>query len=313
MAVRFSIVVPTYNRARLITKAIDTVLAQTFVDWELIIVDDGSTDNTKEVVEKYLGQDQRIKYIYQKNAERCAARNNGIENSLGEYICFLDSDDYFLPERLTLLDAAINNLGNPVSMFYTGMLFDNGKTLYKKGELKNTFNNVFDFLIHAGIGTPQACVHREILEKEKFNLQFHVSEDKELWIRIARNFPIQFLENQATVVATEHDNRTVGDFVPSGYENHILTSKYIFKNFGSLFSSDNIRKVHLHDSYMGLARSYWRNEQTMKMLFAILNAGYYSMFRSLKQMFYLMATGFILFKPFLFFYRIAKGGKNETV
>lgn len=306
MAVRFSIVVPTYNRAGLITKAIDTVLSQTFSNWQLVIIDDGSTDNTKEVVAEYASKDERIKYIYQKNAERCAARNNGIKNSTGEYICFLDSDDYFFPNRLALLDAAISKMQNPVGMFYTGILFDNGKAFRSKTGSRNTCDNIFDFLLGASIGTPQACVHRTIFVHEMFNPKFHVGEDRELWIRIAQNFPIQFLENQLTVVATEHEDRTVGDANTSGYENHILTAKHIVKNFGHLFSSPTIGKRHLHDGYMGLARSYAHNHQNKEMLFAILNACSYSFLRSFKQKMFLIATNFTLFKPILLLYKMVK-------
>src|SRR5690554_3168461 len=92
----FSIVIPTFNRASYITKAIESVINQTINDWELIIIDDGSSDNTFEVIKPYL-LDQRIKYQYQINQERSIARNNAVKISLGEYICFLDSDDYYLP------------------------------------------------------------------------------------------------------------------------------------------------------------------------------------------------------------------------
>ena len=87
---KFSIIIPTYNRAAFLPKAIESVLAQTYTDWELIVVDDGSTDNTREVVAQY--NDERIIYIYQENAERSAARNNGISQAKGDFICFMDSD-----------------------------------------------------------------------------------------------------------------------------------------------------------------------------------------------------------------------------
>lgn len=88
----FSVIIPTYNRASMLPKAIESVLAQTYPNWELIIVDDGSTDNTKELVANFIEKDGRIKYIYQENAERSAARNNGIKNAKGEYICFLEQN-----------------------------------------------------------------------------------------------------------------------------------------------------------------------------------------------------------------------------
>ena len=94
----FSIIIPTYNRANLIGKAIDSVLAQTYHNWELIIIDDGSTDNTRDVVRSY--NDNRIKYFYQENRGRSAARNYGIDISKGDYISFLDDDDYYLENFL---------------------------------------------------------------------------------------------------------------------------------------------------------------------------------------------------------------------
>ena len=100
----FSIIIPTYNRAHVIMRPIDSVLRQTFEDWELIIVDDGSTDDTKSIIESY--HDNRIRYVWQENQERSAARNHGIALAKGEWICFLDSDDDYYPNHLA------NHLGN---------------------------------------------------------------------------------------------------------------------------------------------------------------------------------------------------------
>ena len=91
----FSIILPTYNRADFLPKTIESVISQSFTSWELIIIDDGSTDNTKILVEKYQKSQNQIRYIYQKNSERSAARNNGIKNSNGQWICFIDSDDMY--------------------------------------------------------------------------------------------------------------------------------------------------------------------------------------------------------------------------
>ena len=102
----FSIIVPTYNRAQNIKGAIESVLLQTYTSWELIIIDDGSTDHTKEVISKFT--DTRINYIYQKNQERSCARNNGIKVAKGQYICFLDSDDFYLANHLQSFLTHIN-------------------------------------------------------------------------------------------------------------------------------------------------------------------------------------------------------------
>ena len=91
----FTIIIPSFNRAHSINKTITSVLEQSFQDWELIIVDDGSTDNTKEILTPILA-DKRVKYIYQDNAGVCAARNKGALMASGEYLVFLDSDDTVL-------------------------------------------------------------------------------------------------------------------------------------------------------------------------------------------------------------------------
>ena len=95
----FSIILPTYNRDKFISSAIISVIKQHFTKWELIIIDDGSTDKTKDIVLSY--DDDRIFYYYQENQERSIARNNGISHAKGDWICFLDSDDAFKENHLS--------------------------------------------------------------------------------------------------------------------------------------------------------------------------------------------------------------------
>lgn len=101
---RVSVIIPTYNRAEYVTQAIDSVLAQTYTDYEIIVVDDGSADNTKEVLLPYM---DRIRYIYQENAGVSAARNTGIKAAKGDWITFLDSDDEWLPGKLAVQIRAV--------------------------------------------------------------------------------------------------------------------------------------------------------------------------------------------------------------
>lgn len=97
MSIKVSVIIPTYNRAEFISDAIESVLNQTFEDYEIIIVDDGSTDNTKQIVQSYTS---KVKYYYQEQSGVSSARNYGIKAATGEYIAFLDSDDQFLPQKL---------------------------------------------------------------------------------------------------------------------------------------------------------------------------------------------------------------------
>jgi len=95
-----SVIVPTYNYARYIQETLDSLRAQTFEDWECIVVDDGSTDDTATTVARYAAGDARIAYVWQENAKQAAARNNGIRQARGKYIQFLDADDLLESEKL---------------------------------------------------------------------------------------------------------------------------------------------------------------------------------------------------------------------
>ncbi len=97
---KVSIITPTFDRAAYLCAAIDSVLSQTFGDFELIVVDDGSTDDTRAVVERYQADDSRIRYFWQSNQGQSVARNRGIEEAEGEFICFLDSDNAWRPHKL---------------------------------------------------------------------------------------------------------------------------------------------------------------------------------------------------------------------
>ncbi len=105
-----SVVLPTYNREKTILSSIESVLSQSFKDIELIVVDDGSTDRTRELVESI--DDSRIEYVYQNNAGACVARNTGIKLSKGDYIAFQDSDDFWYPEKLAKQIEAFHNQQN---------------------------------------------------------------------------------------------------------------------------------------------------------------------------------------------------------
>lgn len=223
---KFSIVIPTYNRAAFLPMAIDSVLSQTYGEWELIIVDDGSTDNTKDVVSQY--GDSRITYIYQENAERSAARNNGIMHAIGEYVCFLDSDNFMKPDRLEKLSAFIAK-ENECACYYTDIEYnDIAKGIVKiKNGKEYPFPMDVDLLIQDIIATPQLCCATEILRKHQFNPALSIGEDMELLFRITAEYPLIYIPNQATVVEVEHEGRSVAVHSKSS-EKQLETLKIMF-------------------------------------------------------------------------------------
>jgi glycosyltransferase involved in cell wall biosynthesis len=117
---RVSIIIPTFNRAAHISKAIESAIAQTYIDHEIIVIDDGSIDHTCQVVETFT--DPRVRYFYQENRGLSAARNAGVQHALGEYIAFLDDDDFFLPEKLALQVPELDNQAEDVALIASGYL-----------------------------------------------------------------------------------------------------------------------------------------------------------------------------------------------
>lgn len=184
----FSIIVPTYNRAYLIEKTILSVIRQGFIDWELIIIDDGSTDNTNELVRKFT--DSRIIYNWQKNTERSIARNNGINMAKGKYVCFLDSDDQWRDNHLQVLYNAIQKSNNAIALFFTGMTWN--FTDRKQDVLFDTpeGKNLVEYVITNQIAPSTCCIQSTILQSFKFNPSLTINEDVELFARIAARYPI---------------------------------------------------------------------------------------------------------------------------
>lgn len=206
---RFSIIIPTYNRAAFLPKAIGSVLAQSFSDWELIIVDDGSTDNTKDVVAQY--SDSRITYIFQQNAERSAARNKGIAHSVGEYVLFLDSDDYYLSNFLADLNLEIRKNNNkPCLYFHNALIESNGKQRQFAEPLPNGEKNILKFLFDnfRVIGVCQAATARCFFAENMFDTRFSLWEDTHLFFRLLAQYPYRQLNAQG-YVAVQHEQSTV--------------------------------------------------------------------------------------------------------
>jgi glycosyltransferase involved in cell wall biosynthesis len=200
----FSIILPTYNRASFLSRSIGSVLRQDFQDWELLIIDDGSTDHTKEIVNSF--NDQRIKYIYQENSERSAARNNGIKLATGEWICFLDSDDEYLQDHLKIFHEEIESNDTP-KMLVTGNLIRKNGMEYKHRML-DCNKNILEEIAAKFILMNSVCVHRDLLEENLFDAKFRIWEDTHLWLRIAAQYPVYQME-EYTVIQHVHNDGTV--------------------------------------------------------------------------------------------------------
>ena len=201
-----TIVIPTFNRAHLITKTLDSIKNQTFKDFEVLIIDDGSTDNTFEIIQPYLND--QFQYFKKENAERAAARNFGTLKAIGEYICWFDSDDSMYSDHLNEAEKLIKNHNKPSLIALPFEIKDNNGITLKKFYYKQPIN---DRLYK---GNPFACnpvfVKRTIALKNPFNelRKLSGSEDYELWLRLGAEY--QFVcGSKITSALIQHDERSV--------------------------------------------------------------------------------------------------------
>lgn len=204
-----SIIIPTYNRADLITRTLDSVVNQTFIDFEVLIIDDGSTDSTESVIEAIT--DPRFSYYKKINEERGKARNYGIERAKGQYITFLDSDDLIYPKHLALAKKEIEN-NTAVFWLPYEEIDSTGKVIE---HYHNSGNTIAYDLVHKGniLSCHGMFLHREILLAQKFNedRKLSGSEDMELWLRISARHSIKRLD-QVSNVLVHHSERSVFNF-----------------------------------------------------------------------------------------------------
>lgn len=194
---KVNIILPTYNRAQLIARAIKSVLNQTYRDFEIIVVDDGSTDNTEEVVKKI--DDKRIRYIrHKENKGAAAARNTGIKASKDQYIAFQDSDDEWPPEKIEKQIIAFENVSPKVGVVYTGFwkTQDNKKVYMPSFNIKSKEGDIHKSLLKGNfIGTPTTLIKRECFERTgMFDEKLPILEDWELWIRISKYYHFKYID-----------------------------------------------------------------------------------------------------------------------
>lgn len=227
---KFSIIIPTFNREKFISNTVQTIISQTYSNWELLIIDDGSTDGTKQRINVYL-EDYRVKYIYQENSERSVARNNGIKNADGDFICFVDSDEKLDPYHLERIFNGIKKNKKKIGVYYydIGFIFLNEKKNYTRKGKYLSYPISPDELITIILGVPQLCISKKILKKYIFNPKIIVGEDTELLFRISQEFPIYYLDGNPTIFEIEHEGRSVNYNSESNVK-QLDTFKIMFNN-----------------------------------------------------------------------------------
>jgi len=193
-----SVIIPTFNRTDLLAQAIDSVLSQSYTDFELIVVDDGSTDATQALLSQYRG---RIRYLFQENGGVSAARNLGIKAARGLYICLLDSDDLWLRDKLKEQIRLMKG-DTKIRVSYTDEVWIRGGKRVNQGKRHRKYSGwILRKLLPLCLISPSSVmIEKGVFEEVGlFDESFPVCEDYDLWLRIGSRMSIYLIEKPLIV------------------------------------------------------------------------------------------------------------------
>ena len=198
-----SVIIPTFNRGWIIRDAVDSVLGQTYSDFELIVVDDGSTDRTHEVLSAY---GDRLRLIIQENRGVSAARNCGIRESIGRLVAFLDSDDLWLPNKLAVQVAFFDRLRSALICQTGEIWIRNGMRVNPRKIHRKPSGIIFEPSLALCLVSPSAVmIRRELFDEVGlFDEELPACEDYDMWLRVSCRIPVHLIDKQLTVKRGGH-------------------------------------------------------------------------------------------------------------
>lgn len=201
-----SVIIPTYNRGWVIKEAIDSVLAQDYTEFELIVVDDGSTDHTSDVLDSYRND---IKVLSQKNKGVSAARNRGIAEASGKFIAFLDSDDLWLSQKLSVQIEFFNQTPDALICQTEEVWVRNGLRVNPRKRHKKPSGMIFKPSLELCLVSPSAVmIQRNLLDRVgEFDENLPACEDYDLWLRISCRFPVHLIDAPLIIKRGGHDDQ----------------------------------------------------------------------------------------------------------
>ncbi len=293
-----SVIIPTFNREKFIGAAIQSVLEQTFQNFEIIVVNDGSTDGTAEVIKSFPAD--KLRYIYQPNHGRSNARNHALRLSTGHYIAFLDSDDLYLPGKLELQVSYLD--AHPdVDMVYTSAycMDENGNPINRRYDAKVSGRIYQDiaFFVPVTITLPTVMARREVFDKVgDFDEKMERFEDTDMWRRISKYYFVGAISEPTCKLRTHTGNSLFAQDPQKIKEALAYYSQKIIKDDKS---------ISLLLRHKGIAGLYQHYAQAMMTNPSWLGIGRSLLFKSLSYWpFNLRALLFYIYYPY--FYRLRK-------
>jgi glycosyltransferase involved in cell wall biosynthesis len=250
-----SVIIPTYNSVRYLTQAIDSVLAQTFRDYEILVIDDGSTDETEEALRCYA---DRARYIRQQNSGVAVARNRGIAESRGRYIAFLDADDTWLPHKLELQLEALASHRSYLACHSAFSVVAADLTPLYIHRIKRVGSTLEDLLMRGNVIGSICTVlcERSLFETAKdFDPALSQCADWDMWIRLAALTEFLYIDDPL-VTYRQHDNNMSRNAALLEYDSISLLEKG-FSMVGIPPSLREKRRTAFARNYMVLAGRYF--------------------------------------------------------
>lgn len=277
----FSIIITTFNRPDKLREAIASVLAQTFSDFELILVNDGSSKSYAEL-EEYIKGKEQIHYFYKQNEERSIARNFGIAKAKGQWICFLDDDDIYLPEHLAFRYDAIRKDPSEAIFYYSPCIHRMADGSKRKDVIPPYAG--IDILVHSGFHISTVCLAASVAKKYEFNKELNYYEDFEYWLHlfVAEQLKTQLI-NEYTTEYIFHDDNTVNNWNSKLFFLKLKTFRFLKATYSANLPAAYLREK-LFLSYVGLADCLVREKKRAQSLVYLFNAILYTRkFNELKQ------------------------------
>lgn len=205
----FSVIIPTYNRAAMLAATLQTIVNQDFTDFEILVIDDGSTDDTQQVVKTLFSTNPKVRYLYKQNEERSVARNYGIAHAKGQFAVFFDSDDFMHVDNLSTLYRAIQKY--PQTNFFASKYLFDCKGTISYNSLKNISAGFYDYkllLEYGSIVGTLVCVRLNNPNLHSFPPEFNILEDLVFNMLNLRNDKIYIID-KFTMTVNDHAGRTM--------------------------------------------------------------------------------------------------------
>jgi len=220
--VKVSVIIPAYNSADYTVETVASVLAQTYKNYEVIVVDDGSSDHTREALEQF---SEQITYIYKENGGACSARNVGIRHARGEYLACLDCDDLWLPDKLQCSVAKLDAEKELALVFTSCYLIDKDSHVIGKTNYKVNLDNTYVRLLKENyIVAPTVVMRRSCLDQVGlFDESIFIPADWDLWLRLARDFPIGYIDKSLSKY------RMVSNYTQRNSDQYVDETLYMLK------------------------------------------------------------------------------------